>query len=419
MSKFLVGVAVATALAASSHAQVTRGRLIGFASDSASTLPPHILQQAVCNPGNRVCPSPLPAPAVAYAGGAAYSAFNRSVWHTQGTRIVETGVDSCQLVCAVAANLVLGPGSVATGLEVCESRYEMLQLESVPGAAALSTWHIRSCPPAVIGACRIQLPSPQHVAGAVALDERHGLVLYATSIFGAVLPANQVLVARDTDPCTIVCRFDAPGCGNLARLGAITGMAYDACDQLLYLTDGSQTAIYSNRVGTTPCDFQAVGCCGRSPGLGGFVWHGLDVEPRHPLAVGASCVGRGCPNCAAMALSAAGDPAVGNPRFAIELSNAPTNGFFQLGLAAGPCRPVGLPIFCGSWHTDLATLVLLPFVSISGNAICDGAATIGLPIPKDYALCGAALCAQGIVICAPVSLPPAVGLTNALELVID
>jgi len=419
MSKLSNGAFAAAFLAVVVPAQTTRTRLIGFASDPAAALAGDILQQELCDPATRVCPSPLPAPTVPHAGGAAYSAFDRTVWHTQGTRIVATSIDGCQLRCAVSANLVLGAASVATGLEVSEARYQLLQLESIPGVAALSTWHIRSCPPAVIGACRITLPTPLHLAGAVALDERHGLVLYAASVFNAVLPANQVLVARASDPCNVLCAFDVAGCGAAARLGPITGMAYDSCEQLLYVTDGTQTAIYGNRIGTTPCDFQPVGCCPRSPGLAGRRWHGIDVEPVHPAAVGVNCLDRRCPNCTAMTMTAVGDPTVGNPRFAIEIAGAPTNGFFQLGIAAGPCRPIGLPIFCGNWHTDLATLVLLPFVSLSGSATCDGAATIGLPVPQDYTLCGATLCVQGIVVCVPLALPPAVGLTNAIELRLD
>jgi hypothetical protein len=410
---------VVTLLAAAASAQLTRGRLIGFASDAGALVPPQVVNQTLCAAGARACPSPLPAPTAAHAGGAAYSAFNRSVWHTEGTRIVETGIDPCQLICSVSANLVLGPNSLATGLSVCESRYQLLQLESVPGAAALSVFHIRSCPPAVISTCRVTLPTPQHLAGAVALAEREGLIFYGASVFGAVVPANVVLVARDGDPCNVVCRFDAAGCGTLARLGPITGMAYDDCERLLYITDGRQTAVYANRGGTTPCDFQPITCCGDSPNVGNLRWHGFDVEPRHPGVVGMNCLERRCPNCTSMALTALGDPTVGNPRFAIELRDAPTGSVFQLGIAAGPCRPVGLPIFCGNWHTDLGSLVLLPFMPISGSTTCDGTATLGLPIPKDYALCGAALCVQGLVVCRPVVLPPAIGLTNALALFLD
>ena len=420
MSKFLARLGAGALLAAVVPAQITTpGRVIGFATDATATLQPVIARQSLCATGARVCPTAMPAPSAAYAGGAAYNAMHRSVWHTQGTRMMEIGIDDCQLLCSAPANLVLGPGSLATGLEVRESRYQLLQLESVPGAAALTIWHLRSCPIGVDSDCRFPLPTAQHVAGAVALDERNGMVLYAASVFSTLVPNNQVLIARDADPCNIVCRFDVAACGTTARLGAITGMGYDNCDQLLYLTDGTQTAIYTNRGATSPCDFRAVGCCPTSPNLPNYRWHGLDVEPRHPAPVGVSCLDRGCPNCASMALVAVGDPVVGNPRFRIDIVDAPTGSFFQLGIAAGPCRPIGFPIFCGNWHTDLASLILLPIVPIAGAGVCDGTSLVGLPVPLDYSLCGAVLCAQGLVVCRPLSFPPALGLTNALELRID
>lgn len=404
------------ALVAATSAQVVSPRqLIGFGSDPAAVASPAILSQTLCQPGVRVCPTGV-GPAIGHAGGAAFNALNASLWHTQGTRMAEIRLDGCQLLCSVAANLTLGPGSVATGLEICEARYQMLQLESVPGAAALSFFHLRSCPPQVTATCRFALPSVRHIAGAVALDEAHDLVLYAASIFGAVVPANTLLIARAGSPCDIVCRAPLDNCG-LTPLGAITGMTYDACTQLLYVTDGRQTAIFSNRAATSPCDFVPVGCCPRSPGIAGYTWHGLDLEPAHPRAVGTSCLNDRCPDCNTMALTAHGDPALGNPAFRIDLTDAPTGGLFQLGIAAGPCT-AGFPIFCGRWHTDITTLVLLPFVPINGSVRCDGTASVGLPVPKDYALCGARLCAQGIVVCPPFALPPSLGLTNALDLVL-
>ncbi len=408
--------ASALALAAVASAQVIApGRIIGFASDPAAVASPAILSQTLCQPSLRTCPTGV-GPAAGHAGGAAYNALNGSLWHTQGTRMAETRISDCQLLCSVAANLTLGPGSVATGLEICEARYQMLQLESVPGAAALSFFHLRSCPPQVTATCRFPLTTARHIAGAVALDEAHDLVLYATSVFGALLPQNTLLIARAGSPCDIVCRTALDSCG-VTPLGAITGMTYDACDGLLYVTDGQQTAIFTNRIATDPCTFTPVGCCPRSPGLLGYSWHGIDIEPVHPRAVGMSCLADRCPDCNTMALSAHGDPVLGNPAFRIDLTDAPTGGLFQLGVAAGPCT-AGFPIFCGRWHTDIPTLVLLPFAPITGTTRCDGTASVGLPVPKDYALCGARLCAQGIVVCPPFALPPSLGLTNALDLVL-
>jgi hypothetical protein len=420
MSKVQACLGVGALLAAAASAQIVApGRILGFGTDPTNTLPPAILRQTLCTAGARVCPSGLPAPPSPWGGGAAYNAAHRSVWHTQGTRMAEIQIDDCRLLCSAAANLTLGANSLATGLDVSEGRRELWQLESIPGHAALTIWHTRSCPIAVISTCRFMLPTAQHIAGAVALDERHGLVMYAASVFSAANPNNVILVARAGDPCNLACRFDVTGCGTIARLNAITGMAYDACEELLYITDGTQTAIYTNRGATEPCQFRAVGCCPASPNLPNYRWHGLDVEPRHPAGVGTSCLSERCRNCAAMELVAVGDPTIGNPSFRLDLVNGPTGGFFQLGLAGGPCRPAGFPIFCGRWHTDVGTLILLPVLPIGGGVPCDGSALVGIPIPHNYSLCGAVLCAQGLVLCPPLALPLALGLTNAVQFTID
>lgn len=410
---FAAGLSVA---AAAQPAQP--GRVIGFAVDPGGFLATAILSQTLCQPADRVCPSALPGGPAPWSGGAAYNAIHGSVWHTQGTRMAEVSRGDCRLLCSVAANLVLGSASTATGLDVSESRRQMLQLESIPGTAALTTWHLRSCPPGVVSACRFTLPTQRHVAGAVALDEQDDVIYYAASVFGALLPANLILVAPASDPCNIRCRFEVPSCDN-AALGPITGMGYDSCRRLLYVTDGRQTLVLTNRGANQPCEFRVVTCCPRSPGLGNYSWLGLDVEPAHPAPVGQSCIGRGCRSCPNMAMVAFGDATVGNPAFGVHLGDAQPGTLFQLAVAAGPCRDPGFPFGCGQWHTQLSGLVFLPPVAVVGSGTCDGEADVGLPVPLDFALCGARLCLQGLVVCPAPFFPPGLSLTNAVDLVID
>ena len=134
------------------------------------------------------------------------------------------------------------------------------------------------CPPRATGACRFQLPSNRHLAGAVAIDQRNGFVFYAASIFdpAAANPQNVVLGAQLSNPCNIVCRLPVPNCGRVS-LRAIRGMAYDDCDGVLYVTDGSQTTIF-RRSGPAPCAFDQIGCCSTGPTRA--AWFGLDVEAR-------------------------------------------------------------------------------------------------------------------------------------------
>lgn len=390
--------------------------LIGFATDSATTNPNVIARQVLCTPGERVCPTGMATPASPWAGGAAYNALRRSVWHTQGTRMSEVRIDDCQLLCSAAANLTLGNGSLCTGLEICESRHAMYALESTAGVAALTVWDIRACPPQVRNTCSFTLPTRSHIAGAVAVDEREGRIFYAASLWTTAVPQNFVLVARLGDPCNILCRFPVDTCGNRGMV-AITGMTYDACDGLLYVTDGSQTAVLRTRP-TSPCDFVAVACCERSPAIATYGWHGIDIEPPHAEPVGASCTGLNCPSCPSMRLSVRGDAVIGNPEFALEVHDAPSPSVFFAALSPGQCRVPGLPVFCGRWHTDLSGVVFLPGIALTGAAGCNGDATLPLPIPYDYALCRAVLCAQGIVACRNATAL-GFGLTNSVEIHID
>jgi len=388
--------------------------LIGFATDPAN--PNALVRQALCTPGERVCSTGMATPPSPWAGGAAYDAIHRSVWHTQGTRMSEVRIDDCQLLCSVAANLTLGNGSLCTGLEICESRYTMFAVESVPGVAALTEWNLRACPPVVRSVCSFALPTRSHVVGAVAVDEREDRIFYAASLWTTAVPQNLILLARLSDPCNILCRFPLDTCGNTGMV-AITGMTFDACDNALYVTDGSQTAVLRSRP-TAPCDFIAVSCCPRSPGLANFTWHGIDLEPPHAGRVGAACTGLNCPTCPAMTLAAVGDPVVGNPEFALALADAPSPSVFVAAISPGPCQAPGLPLLCGRWHTDLSAIVWLPGVGLAGAPGCNGNVELPLPIPYDYALCRAVLCVQGVVVCRN-SAAFGLGLTNALEVRID
>jgi hypothetical protein len=403
-------------LAALADAQPTLPRtLIGFSSATAAL--PVIMRQRLCAPGDRVCPTGVPAPSQPWGGGAAYNSLNSSLWHTQGTRMAETRIGDCELLCSVAANLTLGAGSLCTGLEICESQYAMFALESVPGAAALTRWHIRGCPPVVLSTCRFSLPTPNHIAGAVAIDEERGLILYAASIWNTAVPQNFVLVARLSAPCDILCRFPVQTCGRTG-LVALSAMTYDACARRLYISDGSQTVVYQpSNLG--PCDWREVDCCANSPNVGSYVWHGFDVEPAHPRGVGTSCTGPNCPSCPNMLLRAEGDPTVGNPGFALALSDAPSPSVLVTALSFGPCLVPGFPIFCGSWHTDLGQpTVWLPSIGMAGPVGCQGSARLPLAIPYDYSICGTRVCAQGVVVCRNVTVF-GVALTNAVDFTVD
>ena len=416
-----IATAVALLLAGSLAAQITpdRARIIGLAADmpGPAVTPATVQNQILCRPPARVCQG-IGTPAV-WAGGLAYNGSHRSVWQTQGTRMAEHRIDTCDLLCSVPAHLTLGAGSLATGLALSEATATLYQLESRPGEAALHQWSLTNCPPTVFASCRFALPSLRHVASAVAVDRRAGYIFYATSVFGmpSTGPANRILVAQLVDPCTILCSIPVGACTAAVVLGPLTGLAFDDCDSLLYATDGTNT-VTLQRTALPPCSFVTVRCCSRGP-LGGQQWAGIDIEAVHAIEVGHSCLGGNCPNCGNLALVAHGDPNVGNPDFAISIENGPAGGRGFLAYNVGRCVSQTLPLFCGPFYPDITFLppVIIGIGPLVGVG-CNGSVRSHIAVPLDYSLCGGALCFQGLVLC-PVALQPSVALTNALQIVVD
>jgi hypothetical protein len=420
--KFLVAAIAGLGFLSTLSAQISidRGRLIGLAADTTapSVTPPTVQRQVLCRDAARVCAG-IGQPATAWAGGLAYNAARASIWQTQGTRMAEHAIDDCRRLCSVPAQLLLGPGSVATGLALVEGTGTLYQIESIPGTAALHQWSLANCPPQVTTSCRIALPSDRHLAGAVAVDRRSGFIYYATSVFGptTINPLNQILVARLADPCSVLCSFPVAACSPTQRLGPITGLALDECDLRLYATDGNNT-VSLRSASATPCDYVVENCCPRGP-AGSQSWFGLDIEGVHPIPVGDSCLGGRCPDCNRMRLIAHGDPAVGNPFFGISVVDGPAGGRAFLAFNVGRCTNQTVPFLCGPFYPDLNTLPpVIISLGVLGGAGCNGSLRSAIPVPVDYSLCEGALCFQGIVIC-PVASQPSIALTNALQIIID
>ena len=138
-------------------------------------------------------------------------------------------------------------------------------------------------------------------------------------------------------------------------------------------------------------------------------------------AVGTGCLPASCPTCP-MALGTTGTPltcsATFGPKqnaFALELTNAPSDGLGWFILGAGTCSG-SLPLFCGSVlpPNPVAWLVVAAG-SLGGSAPgCDGSARLPLP----YLPClstGVTLCAQAVVTCPTAGF----GLSNAIQFEIE
>lgn len=406
---------IAAALTLLATVGTAQGRLIGLTAGGGAS--PELRRQTVCSLATRVCPTGISSP-TGFAGDAAYNAMNRSVWHTDGTRMAEIRIDDCQLLCSAPATLTLGPGSAASGLAISEHSTTLFQLESVPGTARIHRHNIRSCPPnSIVVPCTIALPSNAHLAGALSIDERRQVLFVATSVFAAAVPLNTVLVVKRDNPCDVVCRFRVDSCG-ATNLGPIRAMAHDTCNERLYVSDGQDTVVLDTSNLDNNCDVTLVSCCNVPPG--NQSWFGFDIEPVHAATVGRSCTDENCTSCPNMELFEAGDATIGNQSYSVRIIDGPGRSFATVGIGAGACSPPGLPLFCGRWHALSLPIIFTPVFALNGTpGLCDGSGIARIPIPFDFGLCGGAVCLQAVVACPTSSqLRLGFGLTNALDVVV-
>jgi hypothetical protein len=411
-SKLLVLTAAASAvLSGATAAQVT---LVGGATQGGI---PIIQREVVCQPAAVLCTPILGLPPIPCAGGSAVDPIRQVVWDTDGPTLVSvsslvTG-SACRVQCMPMPVPGLPAGALATGLAFEEDGTAAGVLWSVDSAFGLQrmTWPTRSCP-GPGPRCNIApfMPTPNHCAGGLAISEVHQTVFFSASDFTAVAPNNWVFGAPLANPCAPNCRLPIQGCGAVV-LGPITGLAFDDCRSVLFITDGRVTLVarYTPPGGGLACSLQFLSCCTQQVGR----WYGLCVEPDHARNVGQSCTVAPCPNCAAtMQLNAVGDASLGNSQFGYRLTGAPPGVPAFCLVNVGACTP-GVPILCGAFHVPLAPPpVNLGAVATVGGA-CAAIAFHALPIPLSPNLCGIDLSAQDVILCV-VAPMFGFGLSNAV-----
>jgi hypothetical protein len=386
-------------------------RLIGGAHSPATG--PLLASQNVCAPSARRCSPLLAPPAAAFAGGTAYDPRRQVVWNTDGTLL--TGVlllstTPCTTPHCPAAPAPVPAGALATGLAFDESRDAVWMIDSSPSLSLLRLNAAAPCP-ALTARCNLAGVIPAaHRPGSLAFSERRQLVLWSSSVFGGGAAANIVYVARAADPCVVICRitlFGTVGCGG-STLGAITGMAYDDCTDRVFVTDGVRvlSAVY-----VEPCGAINFACCAAALVA---PYYGLDLEAEHPARVGAACLQGTCGVCPNFALTTVGDPAIGNPAFALRVNGGPVGGAALFVLDPGPCA-AGVPLFCGLYHPAAIPPAFSFAVALAGAGACTASATLPLGIPMMPWACGQKLCAQAVIFC----IPGGRGISNALELTLS
>lgn len=401
-------VLLAASLAAGAFAQGTPQALIGGATAAGGTA---LARQIWCQPSAALCNLPmLPPPAAPFAGGTAYNSFNQVAWTSNGPLLLgvsATSVPPCAVVCGPVPVPGLPAGSLVAGLAFDELGQTLIAIDSTPSIRTFATPPV-GCPvPGFV--CNLAGVFPPNLTpGGLAYSEKNNLLYFSVSNFAGGAPMSLIFATRaPQNPCVPLCAIPVPlACPAGPQLGPITGLAFDDATDDLYLTDGVVLMRLTMNIAISPCAVAATACCVR-PLVGPY--HGLELEPSHPLTVGAACTAAPCPVCPAMALGTSADPTVGTP-FNLSVNNAPSPGNVVLFMGFPGCT-AGVPIFCGLFHPSLAVLVGLPAVPLVGPAPCGGAGGLGFPIPLNYALPGLSFCVQGVVVCAGAGL----GLTNALN----
>ncbi|MHC4852050.1 MAG: hypothetical protein ACYTKC_02935 [Planctomycetota bacterium] len=363
------------------------------------------------------------------AGGSAYDSRLRGLWITNGLSLSCVDTTGCKLLCD-PVNIPLPPTTAqawCTGLAYVDSGARGSPAGS-PGwlFASYNTGHIGRLD---VSACSIKAQfckfsvNDVTIGGLATNDVKRLLFIGTTSATGA----NTIHVAR-IDPtvaipqpwCTPICQFVPPDCTSTAKLGPIQGLAYDACRDMLYITDGKQTTYGVVSVNATSCSIKQAGCCPLVVNTAGDTYTGLCLQPHREEPVGKSCTAPGCNDCSeVMEAVMVGDAVLGNPTFGFALRNAPSNtdaiafaanigGCTSPGVNLGYCANIRVPVF------GLPLPLTVLFIGIPPTAgTCGRNFTLPAPLPLNPVLCGNTYSFQWVIQCN--GNPSNFGVTNCVS----
>ena len=376
-------------LSAAASAQ-TSPELIGLVNGANSP----VVRQDPSTCQTRACPTQLAPATIRSAGGTAYDATRGAVWVSNGALLQAVDPVACRVLCpprplpGVAASRI-------TGLAINEDQGVLV----VTNTANVISQYELACPIATLKSrCDATSSLPLgHTIGGIATDDVRDLVIYSSSDFsGATNPGNTLYVARRGDPCARLCRVSVPSCGP-ARLGPITGVAFDSCDLVVWVTDG-QRSVGLRLNGLSPCSVQEIQCCTLPINAR---YSGLCIMPSRATSAGQSCTNLGCPTCPGMAHTTTGDPVLGNASFSLDLVGAPRGSRGALWIAGGACNPPGILIrpFCGPILVQLVPPPIIINIGTGPGLGCGGGFKVPIPIPLDRSLCGGTLSSQAFGIC--------------------
>ncbi|MEM7203763.1 MAG: hypothetical protein AAF628_26100 [Planctomycetota bacterium] len=360
------------------------------------------IDRATC--ATRTCPTLLTGAMPPPIGGTAYDATIGAVWVSNGPAIQAVDPDSCRIVCPPHVLPGVGTGVQITGLAINEFARALIVADD---SNVIRQFDLGCSVTAATARCQLMLPLGSVLTG-IASDDVRDLLIYSVASIGApVGPANRLFIARRGDPCNPVCSVPVPVDCDGDRIGAITGVAYDGCRDVVVVTADQPGApepiLLYLRVNPSNCQPQLVRCC--TPALN-FNLVGLAIKPSRATSVGTNCSNLGCPACPQMRHAVVGDAVLGNQDFRLDLRDAPANSVASLFLGAGACSPPGILVrpFCGPLLVPvvpfLPVVVSAPTGGGAGGGACSGNVRIRAPIPLDPVFCGGVLSTQFVGVCA-------------------
>jgi hypothetical protein len=278
-----------------------------------------------------------------------------------------------------------------SGLAVDDHRRRLFVLRTAPHYYWIETYDIRTICSAVFLACCEAKFNPGSTtdvvtAGGLAYDGIHDLLFVALSTSNASGAFDHMLhVVRASNPCVVLCRrrFDRPFCWPAGKI--LTGVALDACEGRLFVTEGSMTRTVQI-LDAAACRFTELPTC--CPKVLPVDYRGLTVHEAWSVApCGAGCVVGPCPVCPELRPVFTGT--------SLELLGVPANALALCAVGPQCDPPLALPFAC-------APLYVVPVILLRGGTAagpsCGGAVQIAVPRPPrgvTFALQWAVACSGG------------------------
>lgn len=367
--------------------------------------------QPACNVLGTCAPAGFPSAAglPSTAGGTAWDPVHSGAWISNG-QFLACVDDACNYLCAPIPVPGMVGNTFLVGLEVVESSNELWLVDSNNTLRVMSL----TCPPVMLRTCQITFLDPTYVSTGIAIDELRGYVFY--SRFQPASGTNVITYADLATPCQAIAGTVLPACA--APLNSSTGLACNAGDQTLYVTDGLRTQAlqYSVPAPVPVLNLISRSCCLAVP-AGADPLMGLAVRPGRATPAGANCANGSCANCA-MDHDTRGDSVLGNAQFGLQLGSAPAGSLVWCLIGAGPCSLPGasIPALCGPIYTTPVFGTLGPALS-GGGVGCSGSASFPMALPSAVGLAGIVLSSQCVVLCSsPVGFGTSVSNCLSFEL---